>query len=116
MGGVKPVGFRFNFGPHSRIQPFLDSHLGFLAALRDVPVDNSSAMNFTFEFGAGLEIFREHGRSIVLEFRLHHLSNAYAGDNNPGVDNQLVHVGYSFGKYVGQQWKPRLKIRPDASR
>ena len=57
-------------------------------------------MNFTFEFGAGLEMYRGNGRSVALEYRLHHLSNAYAGYNNPGVDNQIIKLTYSFGGLV----------------
>ena len=97
MGGASPVGFRVNLRPRHRLQPFVDSHLGFLVATRDVPVDKSSSMNFTFEFGAGVEMYRNEGRSVALEYRLHHLSNAYAGFNNPGVDNQIIKLTYSFG-------------------
>ncbi len=96
-GGVSPVGLRLNFRPGHRIQPLINSHLGFLAATRDFPVFKSSAMNFTFDFGAGLEMFRDNSHSWVVEYRLHHLSNAYLGYENPGVDSQIVQVAYSFG-------------------
>jgi hypothetical protein len=97
MGGASPVGFRVNLGPKHSLQPFIDSHLGFFLAPRDEPVSNSSNFNFTFEFGAGLELYRDTGRSLALEYRLHHFSNAYLSDNNPGVDNQIVKLSYSFG-------------------
>jgi opacity protein-like surface antigen len=98
MGGISPVGFRVNARPRHRVQPFVDSHLGFVVSPRDVPVDLSSRMNFTFEFGAGVEMYRRQGQSVAVEYRLHHLSNAYAGYNNPGVDNQIIKVTYSFGR------------------
>jgi hypothetical protein len=98
LGGLSPVGFRVNARPRHRIQPFVDSHLGFLVSTKDVPVNLSSQMNFTFEFGAGVEMYRREGRSLALEYRLHHLSNAYVGYDNPGVDNQIIKLTYSFGR------------------
>jgi len=98
LGGLSPVGFRINARPRYRVQPFIDSHLGFLVSPRDVPVNLSSRMNFTFEFGAGVEMYRRAGQSVAVEYRLHHLSNAYMGYDNPGVDNQIIKLTYSFGR------------------
>ena len=98
MGGFKPVGIRYNFLPSHRVQPFVNQHLGLLVSTRDVPVDNASSVNFTFEFGAGVELFRDHGRSISAEYRLHHFSNDYMSTINPGFDSQFVKVTYSFGR------------------
>ena len=56
MGGATPVGFRMNFRPQRRFQPFIDAHLGFFAGSHDEPVPDSSNVNFTFEFGAGIEL------------------------------------------------------------
>jgi hypothetical protein len=100
MGGASPVGFRVNFGPNRRVQPLIDSHLGFFASNRNVPVNDSSSFNFTFEFGAGIELFRDHTRSVAIEYRLHHLSNGYLGNDNPGVDNQAIVVTIRFGRSV----------------
>jgi hypothetical protein len=97
IGGVSPLGFRVNFGPKHRLQPFIDSHLGFYFSPRDEPVSNSSALNFTFEFGAGFELYRGERSSMALEYRLHHFSNAYLSANNPGADNQIIKFTYSFG-------------------
>jgi hypothetical protein len=97
MGGASPVGFRVNARPTRRVQPFIDSHLGFYASPQDEPVPDSSNFNFTFEFGAGIEGYRRNGTSLALEYRLHHFSNAYLAPNNPGVDNQIIKLTYSFG-------------------
>jgi hypothetical protein len=98
MGGASPVGFRVNLLPTHKVQPFIDSHLGFLVSKRDEPVANSSSFNFAFEFGAGLEVYQHNGQSVGVEYRLHHFSNAYLSSNNPGVDSQIVRVTYAFGK------------------
>ena len=55
------------------MQPFVTGLGGFAVAPRDIPVFNSAAFNFTFEFGAGVEMFQTHTRSCQLEYRYHHL-------------------------------------------
>ena len=97
-GGLSPLGQRINFGPRHRIQPFVVGNAGFLVSSRDVPVDDSSSFNFTFEFGAGVEFFRDSGHSWSAEYRLHHLSNAYTGNLNPGIDNPVIKVTYTIGR------------------
>lgn len=97
-GGLSPLGQRFNFRPRSRLQPFVIGNAGFLVATRDVPVNDSSRFNFTFEFGAGVEFFRDHHRSWSIDYRLHHLSNDYTGTYNPGVDNQIFRLTYKLGR------------------
>lgn len=98
QGGFNPLGFRLNYGPKHRLQPFIDIHLGMLISAHDEPVYFSSRANFAFAFGTGLELYRRSNRSVSVEYRLRHFSNADSGYNNPGVDNQIVHVAYSFGK------------------
>ncbi|HMF53676.1 MAG TPA: acyloxyacyl hydrolase [Edaphobacter sp.] len=97
-GGISPLGQRFNFRPRRQLQPFVIGNAGFLVATRDVPVNDSSRFNFTFEFGAGLELRRSPRHSWSIEYRLHHLSNDYTGTNNPGVDNQLFRLTYSLSR------------------
>jgi len=98
VGGLSPLGFEAKFLPHSKIQPVLTLMTGFAVSPRDIPMFDSSAFNFTFSFGAGFDFFRRPNRSMRLEYRLQHLSNASIGATNPGTDSQMVHVGYSWGK------------------
>lgn len=97
-GGLSPLGQRFNFRPGKRLQPFVIGNAGFLVATRDIPVDDSSRFNFTFEFGGGVELRRSPHHSWAIEYRLHHLSNDYTGTNNPGVDNQILRLTYSISR------------------
>jgi hypothetical protein len=83
--------------PARRLQPFLATTGGFLVSLRDIPEFKTSAFNFTFSFGGGVEWFRDHRRSWTVEYRVQHMSNKEIGFNNPGVDSQFVRVGYRFG-------------------
>jgi hypothetical protein len=71
---------------------------GFSVSARDIPKFDSSAFNFTFSFGAGLDLFRTPTRAMRFEYRVQHLSNAYIGATNPGIDSQMIHVGHSWGR------------------
>jgi opacity protein-like surface antigen len=97
VSGFSPLGYKLSMLPHRRVQPFVTGLGGFAVSPRDIPVFNSSTFNFTFELGAGVEIYRTHTRSCQLEYRYHHLSNT-GGSANPGVDSGVVKVSYSFGR------------------
>jgi hypothetical protein len=97
-GGISPLGQRINILPRNRLQPFLVGNAGFLVSPRDVPVNNSSRFNFTFEFGAGFEFFHDRHHSWSAEYRIHHLSNAYTGNSNPGIDSQIIKLTCSFAR------------------
>ncbi len=93
--GVTPVGFQFNFGKH-RVQPFLLANGGLLYFTEQVPVLGSSQFNFTFSFGGGLELFTGGNKSLMFGYRFHHISNAYTADLNPGIDSNLVFLGFMW--------------------
>jgi opacity protein-like surface antigen len=97
--GFAPIGFEFNFRRRQRVQPVLGINAGLLHFTRDVPVANSSATNFTFSFGAGLQIFTSPSKSVTVGYRFHHISNANSGNPfNPGIDSNFIYLGYSFHK------------------
>lgn len=96
--GLSPLGQRFNFAPRHRLQPFVVGNAGFMVATRSLPSINARSFNFTFEFGAGLQLYRDHQHSWSAEYRIHHLSNAYTAKDNPGIDSQILKLTYTFGK------------------
>lgn len=98
MGGISPMGLRFGFAKRHRLQPFFVANAGFLMAPHDEPVNNSARFNFTFEGGAGVEWFRDHQHSFAFDYRVHHLSNAYRGTFNPGIDSSIFRASYRFGR------------------
>jgi opacity protein-like surface antigen len=99
VAGFSPLGYKLSLLPHRRFQPFVTGLGGFAVSPRDIPVFNSSAFNFTFEMGAGVEIYRTHTRSCQLEYRYHHLANTSANTtDNPGIDSGVFKVTYSFGR------------------
>jgi hypothetical protein len=99
VAGFSPLGYKVSLLPHHRFQPFFTGLTGFAVSPRDVPVFNSSTFNYTFEFGAGVEIYQSHTRSCQLEYRYHHLASAnFNSSINPGVDSGVMKVTYSFGR------------------
>jgi hypothetical protein len=52
--------------------------------------------NFTFDFGGGVDIVRDSRRAITVGYKYEHISNGGRSRINPGVDVQLIYVGYSF--------------------
>lgn len=101
VGGMSPLGLKINFLPHWRLQPTLTANGGFAASLRDVPMFDTSAGNFTFSFGAGVDLFRRIGHPLRLEYRIQHFSNGFVGFNDPGIDSQMLYVGYAWGQGGG---------------
>ncbi len=94
--GVTPVGFQFNFRNKKRYQPFVEASAGILAFQHIVPNFYGTKLNFTPEIGAGLEIAREDGTSVTIGYKALHISNANRGISNPGFQNNLIYVGYTF--------------------
>jgi opacity protein-like surface antigen len=95
---MSPVGFQFNLRPRHKTQPFLIGHGGYMYSTQPVPINEAGSFNFTFDLGIGVELFRTKTRSIRAEYRYHHISNHNTSNSNPGIDNGLVQVTYSFGR------------------
>jgi hypothetical protein len=95
---LSPAGTRINLLPHRRLQPTASFFAGYILSAKKIPLDSAGSFNFTFEFGAGLEYYQSQSRSIRLEYQIQHFSNAYTAVVNPGVDNGLFKLTYSFGR------------------
>jgi len=95
---MSPMGLQLNFLPRHKMQPFVIGHGGYMYSTRPVPVENAGSFNFTFDGGVGVEFYRSKTRSIRADYRYHHFSNKDTADANPGVDNGVFQVTYSFGR------------------
>jgi Lipid A 3-O-deacylase (PagL) len=93
--GANPFGLQLNFG-HRKLQPFVNSSGGFLYFTRQVPAPASSQFNFTFNFGGGMQLFTRSRRSFTVGYKYHHLSNADTGTINPGIDSNVIYLGFSI--------------------
>ena len=101
---MSPLGLKLNFLPRRRVQPVFTVLTGYVFSTKPIPIAQAGSFNYTFEFGAGLEFFRSHepgffgNRALRAEYRYHHISNAYTAASNPGIDNGLLQITYSFGR------------------
>jgi hypothetical protein len=95
---MSPVGFQWNFRPARKLQPMIDGHGGYMYSTQPIPVYSAGSFNFTFDVGAGFELYQSRSRSIRAEYRYHHISNHDTAMQNPGIDNGLIQVTYCFGR------------------
>jgi hypothetical protein len=92
-----PFGFQFNFRPRNKVQPFIIGHGGYMYSTHPIPIDSAGSFNFTFDLGAGIEIYRSETKSICVDYRYHHISNHETANINPGIDSGVIQVRYTFG-------------------
>ena len=95
---MSPIGFQWNFLPRHKTQPFLIGHGGYMYSTQPIPIIQAGSFNFTFDLGAGFEVYRSRTRSIRIEYRYHHISNHNTAQENPGIDSGLFQATYAFGR------------------
>lgn len=95
--GANPAGFEFLFLPQQKIQPFVSTNAGFLYFSKNVPSFFAAQFNFAADGRAGVKIPLTSGRAVSAAYVFHHFSNGFQGRDNPGVDSQMIYMGYSFG-------------------
>lgn len=93
--GLSPVGFRANFYPDSKVQPFLSTDGGFIYFTDRVLSPQGSQFMYTIDFGGGLQIFRKQRQAVTIGYRYQHLSNANISLHNPGTDTNVFYVAVS---------------------
>lgn len=93
-----PAGFVWKFRRGHRLQPVAGWTGGVLFATKAIPDSRAGSFNFTYQFGGGVEYYLRPKRSVEVRYDFHHFSNAGTADYNPGVNNGVVQVSYSFGR------------------
>lgn len=94
--GLSPVGFQVNFRRRSRVQPFVQASGGFLYFDERIPDTDGARLNFTTDFGGGVEWKKGARRSWTFGYRYHHVSNEYRPGVNTGFDSNLFYAGFSI--------------------
>ncbi|HEV7700537.1 MAG TPA: acyloxyacyl hydrolase [Pyrinomonadaceae bacterium] len=94
--GITPAGVQVNFRNKKMYQPFVDISAGLLIFQHVTPNFGGTKLNFTPAIGAGLEIARSNGTAVTVGYKALHISNANRGSSNPGFQNNLFYVGYTF--------------------
>lgn len=96
--GLSPIGLKLNLRRSQMLQPFVGGSAGFLYFGKEVPVPGAARFNFTYDFGGGVQFVRSSGRAITIGYKYQHISNGYRAPLNPGVDVQMLYVGFSIFK------------------
>jgi lipid A 3-O-deacylase len=92
-----PVIFKWNWTAGRRVVPYFAAEGGLLVTRRDVPLPDTSNVNFLPGAAFGFHILRPQGRAWSLSAHVTHISNASLGDNNPGINATLqFRLGYSW--------------------
>jgi len=100
-GGVTPLMLRWNFDRSDAVRqvPWLQLGGGILWTNGDLPLGNTSELNFVPQAAAGVNLFKRPNRSVDLAFKFIHISNAGLGDTNPAIHDSLnFSLGYSWWK------------------
>lgn len=96
--GISPLGLQVNFRPRKKVQPFVEATGGLLYLDKRVPRFTGTRFQFTANVGAGIEFMLANKRSVTVGYKYFHISNGDRGATNPGFDNNLFYVGYTFAR------------------
>lgn len=94
--GVAPLGLQMNFRPRKRVQPFIASSGGLLYFNKRTPNLTGTRFAFTADIGGGVELRLKRGKAVTVGYKYYHISNGDRGVTNPGYDNNLFYIGYTF--------------------
>lgn len=94
--GLSPIGFQLYFRPQNRIKPFVNISGGFIFFKDPVPQLNGAQFNFAYDFGGGVQVFRDSRRAFTFGYKYQRLSNGSRELNNRGFDGNLFYFGYSI--------------------
>ena len=94
--GLSPLGLQANFRPRKRVQPFLGASGGFLSFSERTPNYVGTRFAFTADVGGGVEFKLKNKRALTVGYKYYHISNGDRGIENPGFDNNVFYVGYTF--------------------
>ena len=94
--GLSPVGFQVNFRRRERVQPFVQASGGFLYFGERVPDSGGAQLNFTTDFGGGVQWKAGSRRAWTIGYRYHHVTNDYRVGVHPGFDSNLFYAGFSI--------------------
>jgi opacity protein-like surface antigen len=94
--GAAPLGGQVNFRPRKKYQPFIETSGGFLYLNKRTPNYFGTRFQFTADVGGGVEIRLKDKKALTVGYKYYHISNGNRGLINPGIDNNLFYVGYTF--------------------
>ncbi|WP_424170685.1 acyloxyacyl hydrolase [Terracidiphilus sp.] len=93
---VTPVGLRAVLRPAHRVQPTFALNTGFIVSQRAIPIDGAASFNFQVLFGPGVQIFTSKQSSFRMEYLLRHISNGGSANLNPGIDQGIFRISFTY--------------------
>jgi lipid A 3-O-deacylase len=99
-GGGFDLLLRCDFAMGTRVVPFLEGGAGILLSTPQSTDRQSqfraSQFNFTLQIAPGLRYFLNKRAALSLEYRFHHISDANTTEHNPGLNSDVVLLGFSI--------------------
>ena len=93
--GGSPIFFRWRMKERRGIAPYLELNGGAMYSNHEVP-EHISRFNFTAQTGAGFLVRLTSKHSLVLGYRLHHISNGGIGPSTRSVNSNVLISGVTF--------------------
>ena len=85
-----------SFRPKKKVRTYPVLPAGMLFFDKAVPGPQATRFNFHEAVGAGIDIRVADRKAVTLGYKFMHISNNHLGVINPGINNHLLFVGYTF--------------------
>lgn len=95
-GAGANILYEHRFRPLQSVRPTVRAGAGALYATEEVP-PGETRYNFSLFIGAGIEVAAFGDKAIQIDYRLHHISNADTGVENPGINAHTMVLGLAWG-------------------
>ena len=94
--GFSPIGVRMLWRRNSNVRPYLMGKGGILYFHTHVLSPQASKLNFSAEFGGGLQAGLTPRMDLRLGYNDFHFSNGDISTHNPGIDFMYLNAGLVF--------------------
>jgi hypothetical protein len=96
---ANPVVLKYNWTGGNRVVPYFAAEGGLLVSRKDIPLPNTSSINFMPGGAFGFYFLRSNRQAVDVSVHITHISNASLGDHNPGINaTTQFRVGYTWFK------------------
>ena len=94
---IDPLIGKWNFTAGKTVSPYIAAVGGIVFSPSNLPLGDTSQVNFTSGAELGAQWFRNSKNSINFAVKIYHLSNASIGNLNPGINGAVQFmVGYTW--------------------
>lgn len=94
--GVTPIGARLLWRPGKSWKPYLLGDGGLLYFKQPALSPHGTHLNFSAEFGAGIQFRLPSQKQLSIGYSFYHFSNGDTGARNPALDSNLIYTAVTF--------------------